>query len=343
MEGPLQRLRGVVWAAGSAATGLAAFVAVTDLADVHSAARVAALVAGAGALHSGVLWRGRARPLQQAGALGAGLVAVGAGVGSVSSTGSAGLVVWAVGAAVVGAALTRAWAQPPVAALVGGTGATVGALVAADDWMGVGLALAVSTGVALAALALVVGERPWDDQRLPLGLVAGFALLFGGPQAVGYFADRAGLATGAVVWLGGAAVAWLAARGRVRHDEVMEAVGVTLLLGGAAVTAAQYTGVGPLAGLATAVGLLAVGARPGRVRESVGGIVGLLINVPWATTHWFPERSQAAAAVLLTGLVILGASVLWAASVRAGRGRTRVGGGARRCRSPGGPHRPRRG
>jgi len=81
---------------------------------------------------------------------------------------------------------------------------------------------------------------------------------------------------------------------------------------GAAVIATQFTATSILIGLMTAVGLLALGMFPGRVLASVAGSVGLLINVPWGISHFFPGEGRVPLLILITGLLILGLAVLLA-------------------------------
>jgi hypothetical protein len=93
---------------------------------------------------------------------------------------------------------------------------------------------------------------------------------------------------------------------------VVEALGGLALLGGAALTGMQWPGFAPLFGLATALGLVALGMLPGQVLLSVFGSLGLLINVPWAIGWYFPGEGRAPLLILVSGVLVLAVAVLLA-------------------------------
>jgi hypothetical protein len=72
----------------------------------------------------------------------------------------------------------------------------------------------------------------------------------------------------------------------------------------------QLHGVAPLFGIVNAVGLLALGMRPGRVLMSVLGSLGLLINVPWTIGWYFPGQERAPLLILVSGALVIAIAVL---------------------------------
>jgi hypothetical protein len=127
-----------------------------------------------------------------------------------------------------------------------------------------------------------------------------------------YFARDAGVVTGVVTWTIGGLLVLVGARQLVRVPMVVEALGGLALLGGAALTGMQWPGFAPLFGLATALGLVALGMLPGQVLLSVFGSLGLLINVPWAIGWYFPGEGRAPLLILVSGVLVLAVAVLLA-------------------------------
>jgi hypothetical protein len=156
------------------------------------------------------------------------------------------------------------------------------------------------------------------------------AFLFLTPGTVGYFAQDAAAATGIVLWTFGAALLAVGARRVVRQPMLVEAFGAVALIGAAALIAIQWTGFAPLFGIATAIGLIAVGMLPGQVLMSVFGSVGLLVNIPWAIGHYFPGEGRVPLLLFISGVLIIAVAVFLA----------RMGGRFRR--ELGGPDRVRR-
>ena len=109
----------------------------------------------------------------------------------------------------------------------------------------------------------------------------------------------------------------------MRQPLLAEVLGVAFVIIGAAVCGAQNSGLAPLIGLVTAVGLIALGTRPGLAIMSLFGSVALLINVPWTIHHFFPGRGRVPFLLLVSGLLILGVAVLLART--GGRLREEVG------------------
>ncbi|MGH3823247.1 MAG: DUF2157 domain-containing protein [Pseudonocardiaceae bacterium] len=153
----LIRLRGALWFASSVA--VAAFAGQLAWDVVHAEESVVWLAAGAAAaVHAGLLWRLRDRPIQHLACLAGVIIVAGSTVDLAGQGGAVGLAV-AVTGAVWLAAHWMAVLPPPVIALTGG-------------------ALAVLTGVGLTA-----GD--WPDVVPPLGLVASAVFV-----AVGVGTDR---------------------------------------------------------------------------------------------------------------------------------------------------------
>lgn len=313
--GAMRRLRAVLWTLGTAAVGVFAAVAGREVlgTDVHDGWLVA-WTAGAIAVTSAALWWGRRRPVQHLVALVAATVCVGAatmaGVGQVT----AGLVVWVVGAALVGAGLRRLSVTPVLEVLVGSLAMTVGSVIAVADDPGIRLLFVVATGVALVAIVL---HRRWVQDTatiVVLAVVGSFTLLQGLPALIGTMAEHAAVATGAALWLASAAVVLIGVSRRPRVPVLLEVLGALGLLVGAAVTAAQEPGVATVAGLATSLGLLAVSLVPGRIALSPVGAAGLLVFVPWTIAWYFPGEGRVPLLISVSGVLIVGVAVMMARS-----------------------------
>lgn len=308
----LARLRWALWLAGTAAAGLAAGV-VADAGDVGSPEGIAVAVAGTVAVLSAAMWRGRDRVVQQATALVAILVTAGAAVALVGPDAAAGLTVWVLAAGLVALGLLRRTTAPLLTQLVGIGGLAVGAGIVASSTAGPGLLFLQAT--ALGVLGLAVGPSPGGHADRTLAAVTGGLLLSQiTPGTIGYFAQDAGLATGLATWTTGGVLLLLGLRRLVRGAVVIQIGGCAALLVGAAVTGVQVPGFAPLFGLATALGLLALGTRPAGVLCSLFGSVGLLVNVPWAITRYFPGEGRVPLLILVSGALIIGAALLLARS-----------------------------
>jgi hypothetical protein len=303
------RLRWFLWLASTASTALFAGVLAADGLD-GSAVTVTVAVTGAVALQSAVLWGGHERPLQELAFLAAVAVLAGAVVAEFVSAGAPGLAVWAVGAVYVAAGCRRLVPLPHLATASGAIAVIAGATIAASEWQAFGLPFAVASAVGLSALATVRAVRLPRADHIILGVVGGIGLLQFVPGTLGYFSRDAGIVTGVATWVAGAAVLAAAMRELVRQPRLTELLGSVLLLGGAALTATQVTGVAPLFGIATALALIATGMLPGHVLLSATGSLGLLVNVPWAMRHFFPGGARAPMLVLASGLVLIGVAVL---------------------------------
>lgn len=308
----LARLRWVLWLGATASGALLAGVVADDVLGAESRKVVTLAGAGAVALVSAALWQGRERPVQQLTCL-AGTIVFGALLaGQFADGGPIGVTVWLLAAILLLLGLRR---RTPLALLteaVGAAALVAAGLIVPTEWQAFGLLLASATACALLAVAAVTAvptQRP--DRRI--AAVAGtVAFLESVPGTLGYFAERAGAATGLATWAAGAIVLYVGARGLVRGPLVVQVTGAAGLIGGAALTGVQWPVTAPAFGIATAVGLVALGTRPGQVLLSLFGAAGLLVNVPWAIGRWFPGERSAPLLVFVSGLVILAVAVLLA-------------------------------
>ena len=142
------------------------------------------------------------------------------------------------------------------------------------------------------------------------------------PGTIGYYAEGAPAATGAVTWFLGAVLVAAALRGLLRAAPAIEVVGMVALLGGAALTYDQWGQVAPLLGVATAVVLLGLGMLPGQSLVSLGGAAGLLVNVPWAIARLFPGETRVPLLILVSGILLLAVALLLSRIMRRGGPRT---------------------
>lgn len=312
-SGTLARLRAVTWTAATAVAGLFAGIVAGDAleaTDLVTACTVAATVA----VVAGGFWAWRSHLLHQLVALGAAVVVVATGVDLVASHAVGGLATWAAGAALVVAGLTRRTERPAVTEVVGSLAAIFGAALTASDWTGAALLLMPATAAAMLALALVPGVAPDRVDETVLTVFGVVAAVQGVPGAIGYFAEQAAGVTGIVVWIIGGALLAIGMRRLVRVPTAVEAVGGLTMIGGAALTGVQWSWLAPLFGIATALGLLALGALPGHLDLSILGSLGLVVNVPWAVGRFFPGEGRVPLLIMVAGVLIVASAVLLARS-----------------------------
>ena len=320
------RLRGVTWLASTAAAAVFAGVLVGNILDVSTGQTIAFACSATVAVESALLWRGRSGlPLQQLTALGGAAVAVGTFASQWTESGPAGVPVWIVGAALVALATRRILTpHPAITVGVGSLALIIGASMTSDSNQGVGLLFVVVTASGLLALALVPGVSPSRSEQAVAGVLGAFGLLFSLPPTLGHFARDAGAVTGTLVWLIGTGLIVVGARHRVRAAVFVEAIGALTTIGGAALIGVQWPGAAPLLGIASAVALIVVGTRPGRVLLSAFGSLGLLVNVPWAISWFFPGEGRAPLLISVSGLLLVGIALYLARS--GSRWRSELGG-----------------
>jgi hypothetical protein len=326
----LARLRGFLWLLATAALGLFTGLLAVDAFGVTTTETVVLMCAGVVATASALLWSGRERPLQQLTFLGAVVVFGGALTAEVTGPGPVGLTIWAFGALYLALGLRRHIPQPLLGEGVGAVAIVIGAMMVASEWQAFGLLFATASAIGLLALAVVPGAARTTADIAVLAASGAIAFLFLTPGTVAYFAHDAAGATALVIWAFGAALLAVGARRLVRQPMLVEAFGAVALVGAAALIAIQWTGFAPLFGIATALGLIAIGMLPGQVLMSVFGSVGLLVNIPWAIGYYFPGEGRVPLLLFVSGVLIIVVAVFLA----------RMGGRFRR--ELGGPDRVRR-
>jgi hypothetical protein len=168
----------------------------------------------------------------------------------------------------------------------------------------------VATACSLIAVAIVPTIPSTRGDQLLVGVIGGLALLESTPSALGYFSQDAGVVTGLTVWTIGATLLLVGARRLVRLGLVVEVIGGLALVGGAALTGVQAPGFASIFGIVTAVGLVGLGMLPGQVLLSLFGAVGLLVNVPWAISWFFPGEGRAPLLIMVSGVLIVAIAVL---------------------------------
>jgi hypothetical protein len=318
----LARLRWFLWLAATAATALFAGVLALDglgAADETVALACAAAVTALSAL----LWRGRDRPIQQLTLMGGIAVTAGTATAEIATGVPIGLAPWAVGVTLVALGLRRATTEPVLTEAVGALAVLAGGFIAASGREGVGFPLVVLSAFGLLALANVGDVAPDRADRQVLGIPAALALTQAVPATLIWFSQEAAGITGLVTWVAGGLLLLAGARGRVRLPVQAELLGGAGLIGGAAITGAQWEEAAPLFGIVTAVALLVWGMRPDQVVLSMLGAVGLLVNVPWAIGVLFPGEGRAPLLIMVSGALIIAIAVLL--TRRGGRVRDELG------------------
>jgi hypothetical protein len=176
----LWRLRGVLWLGSSAAVAFFTALVGADVMELDGEA--VALGAGlATAIHAGVLWRRRPRPLQQLACLAGLAVAAGAGAALAGGNEAAvGLSIWAVGVGWVLAGWRGLLPPLGVALVAGAILVLQGAQATAVRWEGAGLVF----GLASAAGLLVAGTT---GRRLALAVVGILGVVMFLPATVLHF------------------------------------------------------------------------------------------------------------------------------------------------------------
>ena len=325
------RLRAVLWTLSVVATGITVGIAITEWVSAAKTQTVVFAVATAvliqaGAMWAGLMWAGsrsagsgttlRQRPLQLIAFLLAWPVVTGSAVahlpGNLGQGAVRGMTVWFTGAVLVWLGLYPITQLRLIWAVIGSVAALVGAALVASQYENLGLIFTLVTALGILALAVIPGLVTGSSLQIALGVIAAVVTLQIAPRTIGFYASEGGLATGLVTWAIGGLILVAGVRNLVRLPRVAEILGAAVLVIGAAVIATQFTATSILIGLMTAVGLLALGMFPGRVLASVAGSVGLLINVPWGISHFFPGEGRVPLLILITGLLILGLAVLLA-------------------------------
>ena len=308
----MARLRSFLWTLGTAAVAVFAAVLGDELGAPSPPSRVTAITAGAVALTSGLMWWGRFRPVQQFVTLVAGVVAVGATFELLAGHVGIGTSVWVAGAALVAVGWRRLTPVPVIDVAVGSVAMGIGSIIAFGDDPQPRLLVVVGTGLLLVALVVAPKLIRGTASIVVLSVVGGFILLQSVPPAVAYFAENAGIPTGLVLWLVGAAVLALGISRRSRAPRVIEVLGAVVMLAGAGVTGVGSPGFATVFGLLTALGLLGASMLPERVALAPVGAVGLLVNVPWAISWFFPGEGRVPLLISVSGVLLIAVAVLMA-------------------------------
>lgn len=325
----LARFRWFLWLASSATTVL--FAVVLSREQFHNGVKAVVLIAAfAGAIESGILWGGKKRPLQQfvfLVALAASAGAAGASLFPASPVGPMGLAVWIVGIVLLVVGLRRLTTTSIMTESMGAAAIVVGAISVSNGWGSGGLLFLLATTVGLIALAEVPGVLRRREDQLLIGLIGAFTTFESLPATLTYFAQKAGILTGLLTWIAGLTLIAAGSRKLLRTPELAKLAGGILLIGGAALTGAQSGDAAPLFGLATAIGLVILGTRPGQVLMSALGSLGIFINVTWGVSRYFPSQGRAPLLILVSGILIIAIAV-WMARIR-GRFASELGVGGR--------------
>jgi hypothetical protein len=308
----LARLRWFLWILSSATAALFTEVLMVDALELDTSIFVVAACAGVIAIENAILWRWRDRPAQELLLLVAAIVGAATFIGGFTNDGVAGFTAWLLAAAVLAAGLRGVTPRPMILHVVGAVAMTVGAFFVVSQWMGAGGLLITSTVGLLFVLASLPRLTISVRQRVVLLVVAAIGGLQGIPLTLVHFSGDAGGVTGLATWALGGFVMFCGARRLLRGPIAVEIIGGLALIGGAALTATEWPSFATLFGLVTALTLLVIGTMPGRVLYSLLGSLGLLINVPWAISRFFPGEGRAPLLILVSGALIVVVAVLLA-------------------------------
>lgn len=168
-----------------------------------------------------------------------------------------------------------------------------------------------SVATAAFGTALGVSLPLWWFSRGSLQHLAVFVSLVGAVTAAVSHADGAELPTGLSL-IGIGAVWTLASRLlQLPPPRAGRVLGAVTVLVGAQVTVTSQAGDDlVVVGVVAAAALLAVAVPTDDAILLAAGVAGLLIFVPQAVVHWFPDVLGTSLALLACGLVLLGAAVL---------------------------------
>jgi hypothetical protein len=315
------RLRAVLWTLSIAATGITVGFGTYEWVSPVKTETIMLTVSAAVLIQAGVMWAAagpltRQRPLQLIVFLAAWPVVIGSAVthlpGNFGMGTGRGLSVWATAAVILWLGLYRVVRLRIAWAVIGAVASLTGSALVSSEYQNLGLLFTLVTALALLSLAVVPGVVEGAGVQIALGVIAAVTAVQITPVTLGFYASEGGLATGLVMWAIGGLILTAGIRQMLRLPKLFEVIGALVMVAGPAVIAVQFTATAILLGVITAVGLLVVGMFPGRVLASVAGSVGLLINVPWGISHFFPGEGRAPTLIMVTGLLILGLAVLLA-------------------------------
>lgn len=300
------RLRSTLWLVAAASLALAAGLVTHDIVEATS---VEAVVLGGGVTATVIaagVWRGRIRPVEQA-LTWLALAATAGSLGAhVSAPGFTGAFAAVVGAIAVATGLAELTDPSPVAVWCGAATLLVACQMIAAQWPTPGLLISVAVGTSLVLLAQL--DRPvTQPPHVAACAVMGGVLLLGTlPGAIGFYGERAGMATGIVVWV--ASLLLLAAAeqpGLFRAPIPTVVLAAVLFAVGPAVVSGDYRSAGVVMGLVASSALVAIAVLHARVRLVLVGSVGLLVYVPWSVAVLVPGALAAPLAIVVAGLVVV--------------------------------------
>lgn len=308
-EPALERLRSFVWLGATAATALSGGVFAHDVVGTQHPSTIVLTGAAAATMLSAALWWRHDRPVQQTTFLVGLLVSVGVLGDLLFVVGINGVLVWTVAATMLAVGVIHGCPRPVLALGVGAAGAMIGAAMTITGSRGDGLLFFLLTTCAVLALGmldLLVATRL--ERRLLL-IMGTFAALQAVPQTAAWFARDAGIATGLTVFAVGAALLMFARLPAVRTQLAATMLGGASLVAGAAITGAESAAFATTFGLVVAVALIGLGTLPDQVLLSLFGCAGLLVNVPWAISHFFPGEGRAPLLIAVSGVLIVAVAV----------------------------------
>ncbi|CAB4363913.1 MAG: DUF2157 domain-containing protein [Actinobacteria bacterium] len=308
-ETALTRLRWFLWLLSSTIGAVFAGVLGAKALGFHPADKVALVVATMVTVQNAAFWWWRDRPVQQTLTLVGASTLVGTFVAQFTGVGLTGLTLVAFGVALAVTGWRSLTPAPELTALVGAATMVVGSAMLSSEWHGWGMALMLAVVGAILIPAAWPGDVCDCGVRVALTVVGCAGALQAVPSTVGYFSQQAGILTGSAVWLAGVGLVSIGNRRVARAPLVLEILGGIGVVAGTAVMGFESVAVATLAGLATAICLLALGAAPGRVLMSLFGSAGLLVNVPWSITHFFPGEGRVPVLIIACGTVIIAIAV----------------------------------
>lgn len=322
----LARFRGFLWLASSATTAL--FAVVLSREQLGYSVRATLLSAAlATAVESGTLWSWKSRPIQQfifLVSLGTTVAASASNAFPHSSEGPVGLAAWAISLLYIIAGLRRLTPYALMTEAVGAVGILIGSVSIASGWESSGGPLFQLLSVAgLVALSQIPGLLRSRQDRGVIGVIGAIGAIETAPITLVYYAHDAGVLTGAITWLAGLSLVTIGTLRMSNSPILSKVAGGILLLGGAALTGMQSQDVAPIFGLVTSIGLVAIGTRPGQVLMSAFGSIGILINVTWGISWFFPGEAGAPLLILISGILVI-AVAIWMTRIR-GRFATELG------------------
>ena len=314
------RLRAVVWLAATGTATVFGVVLARDVYGTDSGSTIAWVAAACAFGLSTCLWLGRNRPVQEATTLIALAVAIGSGAATIWFGGVAGCFAVGLGLLFVVAGVTRRLPNRLLVEAVGFITVFFGLVALANEWFGAGLIFAVVLAMSVGLLALSPRPLTQMGDQIVFGVAAAFLILNFAPNAMGYFAQDAPIATGLAAWAVGIGFIALGVARRTRLPMLIEGIGGAVVIIGSAITAGDRSGFGKLFGLGSAVALLVIGMFPRRLILAVFGSIGVLVFVPWTIAWFFPGENRMPLLVAISGVLLLVISLLIGrASTRTGR------------------------